>query len=53
VSTAEQYFPGSFCYEPAEAYLSVIHMGVARTSHPSLSNFWLLALLDVDILRPA
>ena len=46
-------FPRQFCYEPAEAYLSAIHVGVARTSHPSLPNFWLLALLDVDILRPA
>lgn len=45
-------FAQQFCYEPAEAYLSVIHVGVARTSHPSLPNFWLLALLDVDILRP-
>ena len=46
-------FPRQFCYEPAEAYLSAIHVGVARTSHPSLPNFWLLALLDVDILRSA
>ena len=46
-------FPRQFCYEPAEAYLSAIHVGVARTSHPSLPYFWPLALLDVDILRPA
>ena len=45
-------FPRQFCYEPAEAYLSAIHVGVARTSHPSLPNFWLLALLDMDILSP-
>ena len=46
-------FLRQFYYEPAEAYLSAIHVGVARTSHPSLPDFWLLALLDVDILRPA
>jgi hypothetical protein len=45
-------FSRQFCYGPAEAYLSAVHVGVARTSHPSLPNFWLLALLDVDILSP-
>ena len=39
-------FPRQFCYEPAEAYLSAIHVGVARPATLAflIFGFWLYSM---------